>query len=80
MYQLIIDLVGWAGMACVLGAYGLSTFKKISVDSLAYSLLNIFGSAFLVINTYYYRVFPPMVLNVIWIFIALGSFLKNRKK
>ena len=80
MNQLLIDTVGWIGMACVLSAYGLSTFKKITVDSSTYALLNMVGSAFLVINTYYYHSFPPMVLNIIWIFIALGGFLKSKNK
>lgn len=66
-----IDVIGWIGALLILIAYALISFKKIEGNSLKYQLLNIFGSIFLVINTYYYGAIPSTLVNVIWAIIAV---------
>lgn len=66
-----IDVIGWIGALLILIAYGLISFKKIEGNSLKYQLLNIFGSIFLVINTYYYGAIPSTLVNIIWAIIAV---------
>jgi hypothetical protein len=72
----IFDILGWLGMAIVVIAFGLNSMKRLSADSLAYILMNGGGSAFLIINCYHNHSMPPMVLNIIWLIIALISLWK----
>jgi hypothetical protein len=37
---------------------------------------NIFGGLFFVINTYFHRAYPSMVVNIIWVIIALVLLVK----
>ncbi|MDQ3632916.1 MAG: hypothetical protein M3405_00180 [Acidobacteriota bacterium] len=66
-----IDVLGWIGALLILTAYALISLKKVEGDSLFYQLLNIVGSIFLVINTYYWKAFPSTLVNVVWAIIAV---------
>lgn len=70
------EILGWVGMACVLAAFGLNSAGKLNAKSLHYILLNGGGSAFLIVNCYHNQAMPPMVLNIIWLAIALFSLWK----
>jgi hypothetical protein len=37
---------------------------------------NIVGGLFFVINTYFHRAYPSMVVNIIWVIIALVLLVK----
>jgi hypothetical protein len=80
MTRLIVDLVGWLGAGVLLLAYGLVSFKKLSVDSGYYQLLNVVGSCFLIVNTVYYRAYPSALVNLIWIIIALLASYRMRSR
>lgn len=68
--DLLSDVLGWAGAAVLLGAYVLVSSKRLEGDSLAYQLLNLAGSALLIVNSAYYGAYPSVGVNVIWIAIA----------
>ncbi len=70
---MIIDSIGWIGALLILIGYGLISFKKIEGNSLKFQLLNIFGSVFLAINTYYYGAIPSTLVNIIWAIIAVAA-------
>ncbi len=72
---MIIDSIGWIGALLILIGYGLISFKKIEGNSLKFQLLNIFGSVFLAINTYYYGAIPSTLVNVIWAIIAVSAII-----
>ena len=58
-------------MALILGAYaGIST-QTLSLDTLTYQALNAGGALLLLYSTYTTRSYPVMVLNVVWLAIAL---------
>ena len=63
---LLIEIAGWIGAACVLGAYILLTTKRLSGDSAAFQMLNVVGSAGFIVNTAWHGAIPSMVLNIIW--------------
>lgn len=78
-----IDIIGWAGSALVITAYALITYNKISAGSILYTIFNLLGSLFLIINTVHYHAMPSAFVNVIWLGIAawaLARILNNRKK
>lgn len=80
MAKFLIDLTGWTGALLLLGAYGAVSFHKVRPASLLYQFLNAVGSAFLVINTVYYRAYPSAFVNVIWISIAVVAGLRVRSQ
>jgi len=77
--MLLIDIIGWIGSAMVVAAYALNMYKRLAADSFMYYLLNIFGSACLIVNTIFHRAIPSAVVNIIWVLIALVALSKKRK-
>ena len=76
---MLIEIIGWTGSFLVVLAYALNLLRKISAQSLTYSLINIAGSAGMIINGYYHHAFPSIAVNVVWIAIAFFALLKYRK-
>ena len=74
--ELIIDLLGRIGAAVLLIAYGLVSARKLAGDSVSYQLMNLLGSAFLILNSSYYGAFPSVSVNVVWIAIAAISLIR----
>ena len=78
-----IDVLGWIGALQILLAYALISLKKVEGDSLIYQVLNIVGSIFLLVNTYYWGAIPSTLVNLIWTIIAgfaIFSIFKNWSK
>jgi len=69
--QLLIDILGWLGAILYLLAYGLISLKKVEGDSSLYQGINIVAGIFLIMNTFYWRAYPSVALNVAWIGIAV---------
>jgi len=78
--MLLIDVVGWLGSVLVVAAYALNIYGKLSSESIPYYLLNIAGSAGLIVNTLYHHAIPSMVVNIVWIGIAFIALFKRSKK
>jgi hypothetical protein len=72
-----IEIIGWIGSVMVLLAYGLNINKMLASDALLYYLLNIGGSACLVLNTLVHHAIPSAVVNIIWVFIATTALARN---
>lgn len=75
---MLIEILGWAGSLLVLIAYALNMNKKLPADSLTYYLLNILGSALLIINTAYHHAFPSMAVNIVWVLIPVTTIIRHR--
>ncbi|HEX9509395.1 MAG TPA: hypothetical protein VF939_02855 [Puia sp.] len=75
----MIDVIGWIGSVMVIVAYALNMYKRLASDSREYYLLNIVGSACLILNTIYHHAIPSAVVNIVWILIALMALFKKRK-
>lgn len=70
------DLTGWIGAFALLLAYAAVSFKKLRPDSRLYQLLNAVGSLLLICNTVYYRAYPSAFVNLVWIAIAVISWVR----
>ncbi|MBZ5705260.1 MAG: hypothetical protein LAN63_07900 [Acidobacteriia bacterium] len=70
------DLAGWIGAFALLLAYAAVSFKKLRPDSRPYQLLNALGSLLLILNTFHYRAYPSTFVNVVWIAIAVTSWVR----
>lgn len=62
---------GWLGAALVLSAYLLVSVGTIAPKGAAFQLLNLFGSAGIVVSAAAKRDYPPLVLNLVWALVAI---------
>jgi hypothetical protein len=67
----IIELLGWVGAITLLYGYYLIQTEQIVADDKWYIALNIIGSFFLLINTWYHGAYPSMVANFIWFIVGI---------
>jgi len=74
---MVIEILGWLGSVLVILAYALNINKKLDSDSLLYYFLNITGSSLLIINTLYHHAIPSMMVNVVWVLIAVVAIFKK---
>jgi len=74
----LIDSIGWIGALSLLAAYALVSMRKLEGDSLVYQLLNMMGGAFLIVNSFHYKAFPSVAVNVVWIGIAIYTMTRRK--
>ena len=75
----LIEILGWIASILIVGSYALNITGRLSAKSKTYVTANIIGGIFFVINTYYHQAYPSMLVNVIWVIIALVMLLKKKK-
>lgn len=69
--ETLVDILGWAGAACLLFAYWLVSSARVPGRSWTYQLLNITGAVLLSVNSGYHGAFPSVGLNAVWIFVGV---------
>ena len=72
----VFELLGWTGVVCVVLAYALLNFEAIEPKSAPYLLLNIFGSTGIIVSSSQKKDLQPVVLNAVWLFVALISLVR----
>jgi hypothetical protein len=77
---MIVDVIGWIGSILVIIAYALNIYGKLRSDAPLYSILNIAGSAGLIVNTLYHHAIPSAVVNIIWVCIAMVALIRKTPK
>lgn len=78
--ELLIDIIGWIGGIEVTIGYVLISLKKIKAENFFYQFVNLTGAFLLIINTWYHKAYPSAVVNIIWVTIAVYSFIKYRSE
>lgn len=76
MKKKAIETMGWIGVILIVGAYALNTFSLIETHSLVYALLNIIGSLGIAIDAWFVKNYQPVVLNGVWMFIAIVNIIR----
>lgn len=74
-----IEIIGWIGTILIVGAYFLNINGKVKSTSIPYIVSNLIGGVLFSIYTYAHRTYPNMVVNVIWVFIAIAALMKKNK-
>jgi hypothetical protein len=69
--DVLVEGLGWAGAALVLGAYLLSARDIWPASDAKSAAANIAGAAFLTVNGWYHGAFPSVGLNLVW--VAIGA-------
>ncbi len=77
--SLFIDIAGWIGAVVYLIAYALVSSQKTEGNSISYQVLNLIGGILLIINSTYYKAFPSVGVNIVWIGIAIYTLAAKRK-
>lgn len=77
--DIIIEIIGWIASVLIVGSYALNISGRLQTNSKWYVWANIVGGAFFVINTYFHQAYPSMVVNFIWVIIAIVMIAKKPK-
>ena len=74
-----IEVIGWIGTILIVGAYFLNINGKVNSTSMPYIISNLIGGVLFSVYTYAHRTYPNMVVNVIWVCIAIAALMKKNK-
>lgn len=74
-----IEIIGWIGTLLLVGAYFLNITGKVKSSSALYIVSNVMGGILFTIYTYAHQTWPNMVVNIVWVIIAIGVLLKKKK-
>lgn len=75
-----IETIGWIGAVLIVGAYFLNITRKLKSSSAIYIISNLLGGIFFTVNTLVHHAYPSMIVNIIWVLIAIGALLKKDKR
>ncbi|MEI6190311.1 MAG: hypothetical protein WCP61_07795 [Chitinophagia bacterium] len=78
--SILIEVMGWIASVLIVGSYALNISGKLPASSKVYVLANIIGGLFFVVNTYYHQAYPSMLVNIIWVIIAIVMLSKKENK
>ena len=70
------DIIASIGVIILLIAFLLNLYKKISANSIPYTLMNFLGAAICGFSSYLISFYPFVVLESIWAIFALVSLIK----
>jgi hypothetical protein len=74
-----IEICGWTAALLILGAYALLSFGKIQARSPIYQWMNIVGAVGFIINCAWSAAWPPVAMNVVWLFVGFYALRRNRR-
>ena len=75
-----LECLGWLGAGAVLLAYGLLTVGRLREAGRWYLVLNLAGSVGLAVNGLVHEAWPSVVLNVLWLAIAVYGEQRLRRR
>ncbi len=64
------DMIGFAGSFCIVAAYAYSNISA-AMNMIAFNLINLLGAALLTVSLTVNFNLPTMVLEIVWMAIAL---------
>ena len=76
--SIAMEVVGWIGASLILAAYVLISAGRIGGRSNAYQIMNICGSAGVLLNSGYNGAIPSAALNLVWLGIGTVVLLRRR--
>lgn len=76
-YMKLSDIAGWIGVSLVLFAYLLITLGTITPHNLWYGLMNLGGALGIILSSYAKRDYQPVILNCIWLVIAIVAIVRS---
>jgi hypothetical protein len=78
--RILIEVLGWIASVLIVGSYALNITGKLAAQSKIYVIANIVGGLFFILNTYYHQAYPSMLVNIVWVIIAIVMLTKKDKQ
>ncbi|MDB5679981.1 hypothetical protein [Sphingomonas bacterium] len=78
--RIVIETIGWSGMALILAAYILLSMGRMDGRSRAYQWINVVGAICFILNSGYNGAIPSATLNVAWAVIGLYTLWRVRQR
>jgi hypothetical protein len=78
--EILIAVVGWAGAALLLLAYGLTSSGRLPPEGARFQFLNLTGALALTLNSAYYGAWPSAALNIVWVVIGLAALVRGARR
>jgi hypothetical protein len=76
--SILIECLGWIASILIVGSYALNITGKLEAKSKTYVIANMVGGLFFVVNTYYHQAYPSMLVNIVWVIIAIVMLSKKK--
>ncbi|MBN8837028.1 MAG: hypothetical protein J0I09_07200 [Sphingobacteriia bacterium] len=76
--NILIEIMGWIASALIVGCYFFNIRGKLQANSPLYIWGNLVGGIFFIINTFYHQAYPSMMVNIVWVIIAVAALLKKK--
>jgi len=76
----VITVVGWAGAAALLVAYGLTSTGRLPPEGAKFQSLNLAGAGALTVNSAYHGAWPSAALNIVWIVIGAFALVRGVRR
>lgn len=80
MFLTAPDVVGYLGVACVVGTYLLSQIGRMDVTRPAYPAINGIGAALILVSLWHRPNPPSIVIETFWLGISLVGLLRALSK
>ncbi|MEO6538924.1 MAG: hypothetical protein ABIT07_08380 [Ferruginibacter sp.] len=77
---ILVEVFGWVGAVLIVGAYSLNIYGIWKTSSRLYILCNLAGGFFFILNTFVHKAYPSMIVNIIWVLIAVSALFKKERK
>lgn len=74
------EIIGWAGALCIVTAYLLTTYTRLTPQTLLYQSLNTVGGLGIVVASVAVQNWSSAALNVFWCLIGLTWIIRSRLK
>ncbi|WP_298297285.1 hypothetical protein [Hydrotalea sp.] len=78
--QIFVEIAGWLGALLLLGSYYMNMNGKLSAKAQLYIWSNLVGGVCFIINSSYHHAFPSVMVNIIWIGIAIVALIKSQQQ
>ncbi|RYX78614.1 hypothetical protein EON76_02715 [bacterium] len=75
--KIFIELCGWYGITAILAAYACVSFEVINSQHVLYQILNFTGAIGVIVVSVYKRVWQTVVLNIVWVAIAVIGLIRS---
>ncbi len=83
MHVTIPDIIGYVGVACVVGTYLLSQIGRMDATRPLYPAINGVGAALILVSLYHRPNPPSIVIEFFWLLISVVGLiraLRNQKR
>ncbi len=78
--ELLANIIGMLGTACVVGVYMLQQIDKIDSKGFAYNFLNLIGAILLLISLFVHFNLASFIIELFWIAASLVGLVRYLKR